>query len=159
VIAVEKGPLGKGVFSFIYDCARKVTVKADVRALDLIVKSKRSFKKGYVFQGDDVYLTEMDISKMPKSAVNDLEAIIGKPLKRSVLADMVIVEDMIETTQTVKKGKKIILLISAQGFSITAAGEIKEKGYVGTQVKAMNLSSKKEVRGVLIDENTVKVEL
>jgi len=158
-ITVEKGPLGKGIFSFILDNSQKVIVKADVRALGPVVKSKRPFRKGYVLQDDDLYLSEMYVSKMPKSTVNDPEDVIGKPLKRSILADMVIVQEMVEKTQTVKKGSRVVLLISGQGFNISAIGEIKEKGYVGMQVRAKNLSSKKEVRGVLIDENTVKVEL
>jgi flagella basal body P-ring formation protein FlgA len=158
-ITVEKGPLGKGIFSFMLDKAQKVIVKADVRALGLVVKSKRPLRKGYVLQNDDLYLSEMYISKMPKSAVEDPEDIIGKPLKRSVLADTVIVEEMVEKTQMVKKGSRVILVISGQGFNISAIGELREKGYIGTQVRAMNLSSKKVVRGVLIDENTVKVEL
>jgi len=52
-----------------------------------------------------------------------------------------------------------VLLFNAHGFNISAAGETREKGYVGMAVKAINVSSKKEVRGVLIDERTVKVEL
>jgi flagella basal body P-ring formation protein FlgA len=158
-ITVEKGPLGKGIFSFMLENSQKVIVKADVRALGLVVKSMRPLRKGYVLQDDDLYLSEMYVSKMPKSAVKDPEDIIGKPLKRTILADMVIVEEMVEKTQIVKKGRRVVLLISGQGFNISAIGETKEKGYVGTQVRAVNLSSKKEVRGVLIDENTVKVEL
>lgn len=159
LITVEKGPVGKGVFSFIFDNTQKVIVTADVRALDPVVKSKRPYRKGYVLQDEDVYLSEMDIHKMPKSAIHDPETVVGRTLKRSILADMVIAEEMIEKSDVVKKGKRVVLLINGVGFNITAAGEIKEKGYIGTQVKAMNLSSKKEVRGVLIDENTVKVEL
>jgi len=158
-ITVEKGPVGKGVFSFTDENDNKIIVKADIRALDAVVKSIRPLKKGYVLQDSDVYLSEMDINRMPKSAVKNPESIIGKPLKRSILADMVIVQDMIEKTGTVKKGNRVVLLYSAPGFNITAAGEIREKGYIGTQVKAINLSSRKEVRGVLIDENTVKIEL
>ncbi|RJQ55750.1 MAG: flagella basal body P-ring formation protein FlgA [Nitrospiraceae bacterium] len=159
LITVERGPLGKGVFSFSYDNSRKTTVRADVRAFDFVVKSRRPFNKGYVLQDEDLYVSEMDINKIPKGAVKDPGAVIGKNLKRSVMADMVIAEEMVEKEQLVRKGRKVVLLIGAEGFSIAAAGETKEKGYVGTQIKAMNLSSKKEVRGVLIDENTVRVEL
>ncbi|MBI5741916.1 MAG: flagellar basal body P-ring formation protein FlgA [Nitrospirae bacterium] len=159
LIIVEKGPVGKGVFVLVFDGDQKVIAKADVRVLDVVVKSKRPFSRGYVLQDDDLYLSEMDINRMPKGAVRDHETVIGKPLKRSVPADAVIVDNMVDKTQAVKKGRKVVLLISGTGFSITAAGEIREKGYVGTQVKAMNLSSKKEVRGVLVDENTIRVEL
>jgi flagella basal body P-ring formation protein FlgA len=158
-ITVEKGPVGKAVFSFVFDNSQKVTVKAEIRAYDTIVKSKRPFKKGYVLSSEDLYLSEMDINKMPKSSVKDPETIIGKSLSRSITANITLTEDMVEKSQSVDKGKQVALLINAHGFNITAAGETKEKGYVGQPVKAVNLSSKKEVRGVLINERTVEVEL
>ncbi len=158
-IMVEKGPLGKAVFSLHFKDNTKVNVKAHVRALDLVVKSKRPFRKGHVVRSGDVYISKMDIMKIPSSAVSDPALIIGKSLKRSVIANIPIVEGIIEQSQVVKRGKKIVLLIESEGFHITAAGKIKEKGYVGMPVRAINLSSKKEVVGVLIDENTVKVEM
>jgi flagella basal body P-ring formation protein FlgA len=158
-IIVERGPLGKAIFSLHFENSTKIIVNANVRALDWVVKSKRPFRKGHVVHRDDVYVSKMDIRKMPSSAISDPAIIIGKSLKRSVIANIPIVEGMIEQSQVVKRGKKIILMIESGGFNITATGRIKEKGYVGMPVRAMNLSSKKEVRGILIDENTVRVEM
>jgi len=158
-IIVKKGPIGKGEFLFVFDDGEKMAVKADVRAFDNVVKSKRPFKKGYVLSNEDVYLSEMDIKKMPKSSVQDPEEIIGKPLRMSIMANITLTENVVEKSQVVDKGKQVVLLFNARGFNISAAGETREKGYVGTAVKAINVSSKKEVRGVLIDERTVKVEL
>ncbi len=158
-INVEKGPIGKAVFSFLFKTDRRVMVKANVRAFDSVVKSRRPFKKGHVLRYQDIYVSGMDIRKMPKSSVKNPELIIGKSLKRSIIANIPIVEDMVEKSQLVKRGKMVMLMIRHKGLNITTAGKTKEKGYVGTTVRAMNLSSKKEVSGVLIDENTVKVEL
>jgi flagella basal body P-ring formation protein FlgA len=158
-IIVEKGPIGKGEFTLLFDDGEKMEVKADVRALDNVVKSRRPFKKGYVLNSEDIYVSEMDIRRMPKSSVQDPEEIIGKPLRRSIIANTTLTENMVEKSQVVDKGKPVTLLIHSRGFDITASGETKEKGYVGMTVKAINISSKKEVRGVLIDERTVEVEL
>jgi flagella basal body P-ring formation protein FlgA len=158
-IVVERGPIGKAVFSFIYNNGKKLLVRANVRAFGWVVKSKRPFKKKHVIHEEDIYLAKMDIIKMPSSTVKDPREIIGKTLKRSIAANIPIVEDMIETSQVVKRGKRVILLINQGGLSITAAGKLKEKGYIGKQIRAINISSKKEVIGILIDENTVKVEL
>jgi flagella basal body P-ring formation protein FlgA len=101
----------------------------------------------------------MDIKKMPNSSVKDPESIMGKSLKRSISANIPVVENMIEMSRVVKRGSRVVLVIDHGGLSIKAAGKIKEKGYVGMAVRAVNLSSRREVVGVLIDENTVKVEL
>lgn len=156
-IVIKKGPLGKAAFSLEFKGRRAITVTADVRALDWVVKSKRPFRKGHILQKDDVYLSLMDVKRMPRSAIRSPDEIIGKPLKRSVIADMPIVEGMLEKAPLVKRGQPVVLLIESRGLRITTLGMTKEKGYVGMPVKAINLSSRKEVSGILINENTVKV--
>ncbi len=158
-IYVEKGPIGNAVFSFISGESKRTIVKANVRAFGLVVKSKRSFKRNHVIEADDVYVTQMDVRKMPGSSVQYPSDIIGKSFKRSIMANIPIVEGMIEVSETVDRGTMVVLLINNNGLIIRAAGMTKEKGYVGMPVRAMNLTSKKEVNGVLIDEKTVKIEL
>ncbi len=158
-IQVEKGPLGRAVFSFIFSNDEKILVQADVRAYGRVIMSRRPFQKRHVIEEEDIYLTKMDIRKMPRNLLRDPEKILGKSLKRSINANMPIEEDMVEMFQLVERGKRVVLLLSLKGMIIRADGKTKEKGYVGTSVRAINISSKKEVSGVLIDENTVKVEL
>jgi flagella basal body P-ring formation protein FlgA len=158
-IIVEKGPVGRAVFSFVFRNNKKITVRAKVRAFAWVVKSKRPFKKNYVIRDEDIYFAKMDIRKMPNGSVKDPKEISGKSLKRSIIANIPIVEGMVEMYQFVKRGKRVVLLINHGGLNITAAGKTREKGYVGKPVRAINLSSKKEIIGVLIDEKTVKVEL
>ena len=158
-IVIEKGPLGNAVFSFIFRDNQRSIVRANVRAYGWVVMSKRAFKRRHVLQNDDIYLGKMNVRKMPGSSVKTPARILGKSLKRSISANIPIVENMIEMSRTVARGKSVVLLLDHDGLSIKAAGKIKEKGYVGMPVRAINISSKKEVNGVLLDENTVKVEL
>lgn len=157
-IAVEKGPIGKAVFSF-YISGKRVLVKANIKAYDWIVKSRRPFSKGHVIGEDDLYVEKIEIDKMPRNAVRNPGIIIGKSLKRSIIANIPVVENMVEKYQVVKRGQMVELIIGNEGFSISVSGKTKEKGYVGKPVRAVNLSSKKIVTGVLIDEGTVKVKL
>jgi len=158
-VQVEKGPLGRAVFSFIFRNGEKVMVSAHVRAYERVVMSKRSLQKKHVLEEEDIYLSKMDIEKLPGNSVKAPAKIIGKALKRSINANVTIKEDMIEMSQSVERGKSVVLLLSYQGMVIRTDGKTKEKGYVGMPVRVINNSSKKVVSGVLIDENTVKVEL
>jgi len=158
-IQVEKGPLGKAVFSFIFSNDEKILVQADVKAFGRVIMSRRPFQRRHVIEEEDIYLSRMDIGKMPRNLLKDPEKILGKSLKRSINANMPIEEDMVEMNQIVGRGKRVVLLIAHEGMIIMADGKTKEKGYVGMSVRAINISSKKVVSGVLIDENTVKVEL
>ncbi|UCE71656.1 MAG: flagellar basal body P-ring formation protein FlgA, partial [Nitrospiraceae bacterium] len=117
------------------------------------------FRKGHVIKSDDIYAAKMSIKKIPRGAVSDSQGITGKALKRSIAANMPVVQKMMEISKVVKKGKHVVLLVEQNGLNITAAGKTKEKGYVGMPVKAINIDSNKEVVGILIDENTIRVRI
>ena len=158
-IIVDKGLPGKTVFTLEYGDVRKLTVVANVKAFDRIVVSRRAFRKGRTLQDDDVYAMLMDVRRIPAGAVRSIDQVAGKPLTRSVTANMPIVSGMLSETPIVKRGTRVTLLVEADGFTITTTGETKENSSVGKNVKAVNVASKRSVTGVLIDENTVRVEL
>lgn len=157
-IIVEKGPPGKTIFVLELENGKKMTATANIKAYDHVVISRRAFKKGYYLQKDDVYTMLMDVQKIPNGALKDIEKVIGKPLLRSVIANMPLSSGMVSETPMVKKGHRVTLLVESEGFKITAIGEMKEDNTVGKYAKAINLASKKIVTGFLIDENTVRVE-
>jgi flagella basal body P-ring formation protein FlgA len=157
-ILVEKGPPGRTVFSLEYKNGRRITATANVKAYDKIVVSRKGFKKGYCLQEDDVYTTLLEIGRIPKEAIRDVTGVAGKTLTRSIIANMPIAESMVTEKPQVKKGQRVLIVAESSGFSITAFGEMKESGYVGNYVKAVNLASKKAVTGMLVNENTIKVD-
>ncbi len=157
-IIVEKGLPGKTVFTLEFDDDHKITAAATVKAFDRIVISRGAFRKGYYLQRDDVYSSLMDVQRMPSGAIKDIDQVVGKPLTRSIIANMPLTSGVVSETPIVKRGQKVTLLVESEGFRITAPGVMKENGSVGRYVKALNPGCKKTVTGLLINENTVKVE-
>jgi flagella basal body P-ring formation protein FlgA len=157
-IGVDKGPPGKTVFVIEFKNGVKITATASVKALDWIVMSGRAFRKSHYLQKDDVYVKLMDITRIPKGAIKSPEQVIDKLLTRSIPANIPLVDNMIADTPVVKRGSRVTLLVESSSFTITTTGETKENGYVGSNVRAVNLASKKVISGLLVDENTIKVE-
>jgi flagella basal body P-ring formation protein FlgA len=158
-IMIEKGLPGRTVFSFEFENAGRLTATANVRAFDKMVVSRRAFRKGYTFQKDDVYTMLIEVQRIPANALSSVDNVVGKSLSRTISANTPVSSGMLQQGMSVKRGKRVTLLIEARGFTITTAGEIRENGSIGDTVKAVNTSSKKMVAGLLVDENTVKVEL
>jgi len=157
-VLVEKAPPGRAVFILEYGSGRKVVATANVKAFDRIVMSRRSLRKGHCLDDDDLYITMVESGRVPKEAVRDIGDAAGKVLTRSIISNAPLVESMISEKPEVRKGKRVMLVAASKGFSITAVGEMKESGYVGNYLRAVNLASKKTITGLLIDENTLKVE-
>jgi flagella basal body P-ring formation protein FlgA len=157
-IMVKKGPPGRTIFVLGYKNGRSITATAVVRAFDWVVMIRRAFKKGYSLRREDLFMTLMDVSHLPRGAIQETDQAIGKSLTRSTLPHMPLIDSMIRESVSVKRGKRVTLVADSPGFTITALGELKENSEVGSPVKAMNLYSRKTVMGILVDESTVKVE-
>lgn len=157
-IIVEKTPPGRSVFRFDFRKARSITATAMVRAFDRVFMSRTAFRKDYVLRQGDVYPTLMETGRIPKGAVREEGRIIGKPIIRSIVPNAPITDAMVSETPIVKRGRTVVLCVEASGFSIKAKGETRQDASVGDYIKAMNLSSKKIVTGLLVDEDTVRVE-
>jgi flagella basal body P-ring formation protein FlgA len=157
-IAIEKTPPGNAVFRLDFPGNKSIRVTASVKAYDRVIMSRGAYRKGYVLQQQDMYPTLMESGRLPKSAVREEGRIIGKPLARSIVPNVPITEDMVSETPLVKRGHKVVLCVESSGFSIKTVGETKQDASVGDYVKAVNLNSKRVVTGLLVDENTVRVE-
>lgn len=157
-IYIDKRPPGRSLFTIQYKNGEKLLVTANIKAFDWVVMSRRPQGKGYVLNEDDLYKTLMDVAKIPRAAIREVDEALGKTLRRSVMANSPLTKEMLAEGVAVKKGSKVMIIAESPSFVITTTGELRENGYVGSHVKAFNLSSKKTIKGILIDENTLKVE-
>jgi len=156
-IYLISGPLGRAVFSFVFTSEERAIVQAQIRALDWVVTSRRPLSKGQVITKDDVYLDLIDVRRMPKDALTRLEAVYGKTVNRSLGANIPIIEIAMGDIPIIKKGQQITLIVSTPGLKITTLGEAREDGHPGRQIRVVNLSSGRDVRGTPIDDKNVKV--
>jgi flagella basal body P-ring formation protein FlgA len=157
-ILLINGPLGRATFSLVFKSGEKAVVQANIRALDWVVTSRRPLRKSQLIGKEDVYLALMDVRRMPKDALTRLESAWGKTMTQSMGANMPIVESDMGDIPLIKKGQRITLVASAPGLKITTPGEARQNGFLGQTFKVVNLSSKRDVRGIPLDENHVSVE-
>jgi flagella basal body P-ring formation protein FlgA len=156
-ILVQKGLPGRTVFAVEYKNGKRFVATANVRAFDWAVMTRRAFKKGYMLQKEDVYTALMESSRIPKDAIRVGDQIVGAVMSRSVTGNTPVVSGMVQESPQLKRGRRVMIVAEADGFSILAKGELKENSRVGHDVKVVNLDSKKIIVGRLINENTVKV--
>ncbi len=157
-ILIHQPPPGKTVFLLEFKNGNKINVTANVKAYEWIVMSSKAIRKGDYIQRPDIYLTLIDINKIPMGVINNIDRAVGKQINRSIIANMPITDIMLNEQKLVKKGQLVFIVVESPNFTIRTTGEIKANSYVGGRTKVINLASKKVITGVVIDENTVKVE-
>ncbi len=157
-IVVEKSPPGRSVFRFEFRNGRSLQVTTYVKTFDRVVMARSACPRGYELKRDDVYETLMESGRLPRGAIRSLDRAVGKPLLRSVTANTPLTGIMVSESALIKRGRKVMIAVEKPGFTIRAAGQLSQDAAVGDMVKALNVQSKKIVTGMLVDENTVRVE-
>jgi len=156
-IVVLKGLPDRTTFLLRFQNGESVEYEARVKAFDWVIKSTRAIGKGEVIGMEDIYKTLENIKHIPKRSVIKEDILIGKVLKRSIPANYAITEGNIENISAVKKGQQVILLFDNGRIRITTKGVAKENGFIGENIKVLNISSKKQIEGKIIDNKTVLV--
>jgi flagella basal body P-ring formation protein FlgA len=137
---------------------QKLRVRVRVEIQGFVVAARTGLRRHQEIGENDVDLIKKNLSLLPPDVVTDLKNALGKRLTLSVNGQEVLRSSMVEIPPLVKKGDRVILVIDHSYFKITTFGEVKEDGRRGEWIKLVNISSKKEVHGRVVDAHTVQVE-
>lgn len=129
---------------------------ADIYA-DVIV-AQHFLRKYHEIQAGDIQIANKNIAVLPQDVITEEKEVLGKRTTLSVNNQEVLRLSLLETPPLVNKGDRVVLLIENDEFKITALGEVRESGRKGDRIKLVNLSSKKEVYGRVLNANTVQVD-
>jgi flagella basal body P-ring formation protein FlgA len=137
---------------------RKIRISARVDIYADVIVARHFLKKYQEIELSDIQITNKNIAVLPPDFVTEEKEVLGKRTTLSVNNQEVLRLSMLETPPLVNKGDRVILLIENDQFKITALGEVKEIGRKGDRIKLVNLSSKREVYGTVLDATTVRVD-
>jgi len=137
---------------------KRLSITARVEIFADVVSARSFLTKHQEIQEKDVQLENRNISLLAGDVATDLKNVVGKRATLSINSHEIIRTSMVELPPLVKKGDRVTLLVENHQFKITALGEVKEEGRRGERVKLVNLSSKKEVYGKVLNTNTVRID-
>jgi len=137
---------------------RKIRFSARVDIYADIIVPRHFLKKHHEIQAEDIQIVNKNIAALPQDVVTQEKEVLGKRTTLSINPQEALRLSMLELPPLVNKGDRVILLIENEQFKITSVGEVKEVGRKGDRIKLVNLSSKKEVYGRVLDANTVQVD-
>ncbi len=149
-----------GTIRFIVDGKeiRKIRVTAQVHIFADVVVARSYLKKHHVIGGNDLQSVNKDLSILAPDAVTDPEDLVGKRTTLTMNSQEVFRRGMVERVPLVKKGDRITLVVENRHFRITSMGEVQEEGGRGDRIRFLNVSSKREVYGRVLDANTAQID-
>lgn len=134
-----------------------VWVNADIEVWVDAVLAVHTIKESQVISEGDIYTGRRNLAELPPGYTHDIVSVSGKRTRRFVGTNRPITQDMLEDPPLFKRGEKVFIVAESETLKIIATGTAESDGYKGRLVKVMNVQSRKEVSGEVIDNTTVRV--
>ncbi len=136
---------------------KTIWISADIDVWVDVVLTARSLKNHQIISSSDVYIGKHNLGDLPAGYLYKPEDTTGKRLKRFIGGNQPVTSDMLEDPPLLKRGDKVFIIAESDTIKVTALGIASEDGYKDRPVKVVNLQSKREVFGDVIDSGTIKV--
>ncbi|MDI6729414.1 MAG: flagellar basal body P-ring formation chaperone FlgA [Thermodesulfovibrionales bacterium] len=160
------GYAGRNKVNFMVDLRDKkrmsrknIIVEASYDVLVDVFISSRPLTKGTVLTADDFYAVKQKSSKLPVGAVLGRNDVEKKILKNNIGQGVIIRADYLTNQLSIKRGQRVDVVVEGDNVAISTHGILKNDTVVGGTAKVLCDVSKKEVIGVLISPNTVRVKI
>ncbi len=158
--ALPSKPLGRRNFQMLATFGdNEITFRASavVKAYRRVFYLVRSLSKGQPINQSDIVDREMDVSRVPKGALSDSSELEGLVASRSIGVNMLLKLSYFKEVPAARKGSRVLLVADNGPVKVVVPGILKEDGYKGRSVRVMNIMSKKEVVGWLVNPGRVEV--
>jgi len=137
---------------------RRLLASGTINVPTKVVVAAMPLSRDQIITRADVHLEERPLTQVPEGAMTDLQDAVGKRSRRGIGLGTPLQARLLEAPSVIKRGAVVTILAKTPVLSAVVQGQAKEDGAVGEQIRVVNLSSRKEVYGRVIDEHTVRVD-
>lgn len=130
-----------------------VTLHARV---DVVVAARPLAVRTPITDGD-VAIKEHDIADLPAGYVTDPSAVVGRTLLRPLAQGEPVQGNQLLAQTLIERGQLVTLYWQASGLRVSARGEAKTAAAADGRVRVRNLSSGREVDGIVRGDGLVEV--
>ncbi len=137
----------------------RLAVSARVDLYQQVVVADRYLKRHQEIQAEDLQVLPVNLQQLPLDAVTNPGEVLGKRMIVNLNAREPLRASLLEVPPLVKKGDVVNVILERNSLRISCLAEIKETGRKGDRVKLVNLGSRKELFGRVVDAGTVQLDI
>lgn len=134
-------------------------VPAHLTVLDKVIVASRPLEPGHRITAADFTIVERDLRTLNTEYTSDPRDVLGKLIKRPVMANNVLTPYVLERSRVVHRGDRVMIVAKDNGLEVRMMGQALTDGAKGDEIKVRNLSSHQIVVGTVAAEGTVEVHL
>ena len=136
---------------------RRGAVSVRIGAPSKILVAARTLPARSVLRESDVREKSIE-GRPPPGSIAEIRALLGKQTTRSVSAGSMWRESHVKPVPVVTRGEPVRLRIETGALWIEGPGRAREDGLVGDSIRVLNLTSRREIRGTVIEGGLVRVD-
>jgi flagella basal body P-ring formation protein FlgA len=135
---------------------RRVSGKVDV--FGKVAVAARGLSRRHVLAPEDVKVVRLRLNDIQGTTTSDPEELIGLRTRVPVSKGEALELNRLERAPLIRRGDVVRMVYTAGRLKVSAKGRAEQTGYKGGSIKLVNLASKREVYGKVLDAGTVLVE-
>jgi len=136
----------------------KIFLRTKVSVFDRIVVAKKRLKRGDLISSTEAGIEERDVAVLNSGIIKDIGLVFGKEAKTLIPNGNPVYDWMIKDRPLVKKNERIKISAGSENIAVAAVGVSLEDGNMGSEIKVKNLSSGKELIGMVTGTGEVTVK-
>lgn len=150
-------PWGTQVATLVDASGVRKEVRFTLEVYRPVVRAARNLTPGETLREGDVTVRVEPLSPENEKALESSDAVLGKSLRRVVRGGEVITASSLAKDVLIKRGDLVTLVAEYKGITVTTTGKARGEGTLGDRIVVENLSSRKRMEGIIVDERTVRV--
>jgi flagella basal body P-ring formation protein FlgA len=135
---------------------RRVTGKVDLYAK--VVVAKMGMARRHVLEPEDVEVVRMRLNDIHGAVASYPDEVVGLRTRVPVAMGEVLMLTRLERAPLIRRGDIVSMIYTSGTLKVTAKGRAQQTGYKGGNIKLLNMASKREVYGKVLDSGTVLVK-
>ena len=136
--------------------AWRLHVPVSIAEVAPVVVSVAALQRGDTLKPSDFALEERDIGLLRQGYLTEIDAVVGHRLRRDLAAGQVVTPKLLFADPVIKRGQRVTLMAGAGAMRVRMAGTALADGAEGQRIPVRNLSSLREVEGVVRSYNPDK---
>jgi len=160
---LDRSPNQIGARSFRIDVfldgekQRTQTMSAYLEIYGNTLVAARDIPAGTSLSDADLQQQEVRLDQLRSGALTNPDDAIGKKVRRGIRTGEEITRGALDVDPDIAANTIINLVISGEGFVISARGKALEEGFKGDLIRVITLANRKVLEGVIRDSNTVEI--
>lgn len=136
---------------------QRLWIKTEVRVFEEVVVTSTPLAARNLVYAKDIRLDRRDVSSLHARAFKRIADVAGQQVSRSIDINEILTEKSVDRPTLMRRGAPVTLIYETGALRVESPGLTIEPGKIGDTIQVKNPSSGKLVRGVVIDERTVRV--